>query len=324
MMTMNEETSTARISAPPPVEGASEGEIAALRKEVIEARNLVIKTDNLLKNLHAEVKNMGRRAEDQERRHKYTSVTAYVLFALLAGIGAIAFARAEVRTARDEAQANESRAVALQKDAEKIKAADQIRRDASEKALRVYDMLGSEKEGPALNQAMTQAMHIDRGQISTLESRAIDDRAAGMKKQIAEAARSAGEAAFRRQDWKSASQELGRYAELEPKIQDNLIWFHLGSARVQTREFQGAIQPLENFLKGAGGTKTAQYGGLLLGQAYEEVGNSNRAREVYERALSLYPGSDFAPMLRNRLRKIAGANAPLGTPPATASTPKPQ
>lgn len=321
---MSEETSTARISAAPPVESASEGELAALRKEVIEARNLVIKTDNLLKNLHAEVKNMGRRAEDQERRHKYTSVTAYVLFALLAGVGAIAFARAEVRTARDEAQANESRAVALQKDAEKIKAADQIRRDASEKALRVYDLLGSEKEGPALNQAMTQAMHIDRGQISTLEARAIDDRAAGMKKQIADAARSSGEAAFRRQDWKAVSQELGRYVELEPKITDNLIWFHLGSARVQTREFQGAVQPLENFLKSAGGTKTAQYAGLLLGQAYEEVGNSTRAREVYERALSLYPGSDFAPMLRNRLRKIAGANAPLGTPPATAAAPKPQ
>jgi tetratricopeptide (TPR) repeat protein len=324
MMTMSEETTTARISTPPPVESASDGEIASLRKEVIEARNLVIKTDNLLKNLHAEVKNMGRRAEDQERRHKYTSVTAYVLFALIAAVGAIAFARAEVRTARDEAQANESRAVALQKDAEKIKAADQIRRDASEKALRVYDLLGTEKEGPGLNQAMTQAMRIDRAQISTLESRAIEDRAAGMKQQIADAARSAGETAFRHQDWKTVSQELGRYVELEPKLSDNMIWFHLGSARVQTREFQGAVQPLENFLKGTGGTKTAQYAGLLLGQAYEEVGNAARAREVYDRALSLYPGSDFAPMIRGRLRKIAGANAPLGTPPATAAAPKPQ
>ncbi|MGE5048501.1 MAG: tetratricopeptide repeat protein, partial [Deltaproteobacteria bacterium] len=130
------------------------------------------------------------------------------------------------------------------------------------------------------------------------------------------------EAAFRRQEWKTVSQELGRYVELEPKLQDNMIWFHLGSARVQTREFQGAIQPLENFLKGTGGTKTAQYAGLLLGQANEEVGNSTRAREVCERALSLYPGSDFAPMIRGRLRKIAGANAPLGTPPATAAAPK--
>jgi len=103
-----------------------------------------------------------------------------------------------------------------------------------------------------------------------------------------------------------------------------MIWFHLGSARVQIREFQGAIQPFETFLKSTGGTKTAQYAGLLLGQAYEEVGNATRAREVYERAVSLYPGSDFAPQLRNRLKKLAAASAPLGTAPATASAPKPQ
>src|SRR5438094_660395 len=81
-------------------------------------------------------------------------------------------------------------------------------REASDKALRVYELLASEKEGAGLNQAMTQAMHLDRGQMSALEARSIDDRAAGMKRQLAEAARSSGESAFRRQDWKAASQDL--------------------------------------------------------------------------------------------------------------------
>jgi len=319
---MSDETSTPRSIPPDPA--GQDGDISALRREVIEARNLVIKTDNLLKNLHAELKQMGRKHEEQEKRHWMTSVAAYVGFVVLAGVGAIAYANAEVRTARNEAQANEARAAALQKDAEKIKINDHTRREASEKALRVYDLLGNEKEGPALNQAMTQAMHLDRGQMSALEAKAIDDRAAGMKRQLAEAARSAGEAAFRRQEWKSAAQDLGRYVELEPKVADNMIWFHLGSARMQTKEFQAAVQPFENFLKGTGGTKTAQYAGLMLGQAYEEIGNPNRAREVYTRAESLYPGSDFAPTIRNRLRKLAAASAPLGTPPATAAAPKPQ
>jgi tetratricopeptide (TPR) repeat protein len=266
---------------------------------------------------------MARKHEEQEKRHWMTSVTAYIAFAVIAGAGAIAYANAEVRTARSDAQANEARAAALQKDAERIKAAEQTRRDGSEKALRVYELLGSEKEGAGLNQAMTQAMHLDRAQLSALEARAIDDRAAGMKRQLAEAARGAGEAAFRRQDWKGASQDLGRYVELEPKVSDNMIWYHLGSARIQTKEFQGALHPLEAFLKGTGGTKTAQYAGLLLGQAYEEVGNATRAREVYERALSLYPGSEFATQLRSRLKRLAAAAAPLGTAPATAAAPKP-
>jgi tetratricopeptide (TPR) repeat protein len=322
-MPMTDETSSPR-SLPPHSDGGRDGDISTLRKELIEARNLVIKTDNLLKNLHAELKQMGRKHEEQEKRHWMTSVTAYIGFAVIAGVGAIAYANAEVRTARSDAQANEARAAALQKDAEKIKATEQARRDSSDKALRVYELLGSEKEGPALNQAMSQAMHLDRAQLSTLEGKAIDDRAAGMKRQLAEAARSAGESAFRRQDWKAASQDLGRYVELEPKVGDNLVWYHLGSARIQTKEFQGAVHPLETFLKSAGGTKTAQYAGLLLGQAYEEVGNANRAREVYERAVSLYPGSEFATQLRSRLKRLAAASAPLGTPPTTAAAPKPQ
>src|SRR2546427_6377173 len=269
---MSDETSSPRSPSNPEPAG-QDGDISLLRKEVIEARNLVIKTDNLLKNLHAELKQMGRKHEEQEKRHWMTSVTAYIGFTVIAGVGAIAFANAEVRTARSDAQANEARAAALQKDAEKIKAADQTRRETSERALRVYDLLGSEKEGPGLNQAMTQAMHLDRSQMSSLEAKAIDDRAAGMRRQLAEAARTAGESAYRRQDWKAASQDLGRYVELEPKANDSLIWFHLGSARIQTREFQTAVQPLENFLKSTGSTKTAQYAGLLLGQAYEEIGN---------------------------------------------------
>lgn len=319
---MSEETITPRISHPPAIEpassGAEGGEIASLRKEVIEARNLVIKTDNLLKNLHAELKQMGRKHEEQEKRHWMTSVTAYVGFALLAGVGAIAYARAEVRTARDEAQQNEARAIALQKDAEKIKAADALRRESSDKAMRVYELLGSEKEGPGLNQAMAQSMHLDRAQLTALEARALDDRAAGMKQKIADAALSAGNAAFRHQDWKGVSEYLGRYVELEPRVSDNQVWFHLGSARIQTREWQGAIAPLESFLKNSGGTKTAQYAGMLLGQAYEETNNPQKAKDVYERAERLYPGSDFAPMIRTRLRRIAAASASTSAPQAAA------
>ena len=93
---MSDETSSPRISSPPPAEpaGPDMSEISSLRKEVVEARNLIIKTDNLLKNLHAELKQMGRRHDEQDKRHWATSVTAYIAFVLLAGAGAIAYARA--------------------------------------------------------------------------------------------------------------------------------------------------------------------------------------------------------------------------------------
>jgi len=293
-------------------------ELALLRKEVIEARNLVIKTDNLLKNLHAELKKMGNRQDEQEKRHWMTSVTAYIVFALIAASGAFLYAQSAIKNEREAATQNEARAQQLTKDAEALHKADAIRKDASEKAARIFEMLGSEKEGPGLNQAMSQAMHLDRAQLSQLESHAIDDRAAGMKQQIAQGALDRGQRAFRQQDWRTCSTELARYIELQPKVDDPMVWFHLGNARSQLKEWAGVIQPLENYLKAVPGTKTSQYVGLLLGTALEETGNFTKSRDAYERAVSLYPGSDLAPMIRGRLRHLPAAQAA-----AAASGPQP-
>ena len=306
---------------PPSDAGSDAGPMAELRKEVVEARNLVIKTDNLLKNLHAELKQMGRKQEMFESRHWMTSIVAYVIFTVLIGLGAFSLSRAEIRVAREEASANEAKVHQLTQDVEKLRAGETARRDASEKAARVYDLLGTEKEGPGLNQAMSQAVHLDRQLVSSLESKAIDDRAAGMKGRMAQAALDRGNRAFRANDWGTAAQELTRYLELEPKPDDNVVYFRLGNALTQTKEYAKAIAPLETFLKNTGGTKTAQYAGFLLGTAYEETGKADKARAAYERAAGLYPGSEFAPMIRNRLRHLNGATAAATTPATTPAAP---
>jgi len=163
---------------------------------------------------------------------------------------------------------------------------------------------------------MSQAVHLDRQLVSSLESKAIDDRAAGMKGRMAQAALDRGNRAFRQNDWGTAAQELTRYLELESKPEDNVVYFRLGNALTQTKDFAKAIAPLETFLKNTGGTKTAQYAGFLLGTAYEETGKADKARAAYERAASLYPCSEFAPLIRNKLRHLSSAAGTTGTTPA--------
>jgi TolA-binding protein len=324
-MQMSEEITPPRpvnaVSMTPSTDpGTDGGAMNELRKEVVEARNLIIKTDNLLKNLHAELKQMGRKQEMFEGRHWMTSIVAYLIFTILLGLGAFSLARAEIRVAREEASANESKVHQLSQDLEKLRAGEAAKSEASAKAAHVYDLLGTEKEGPGLNHAMTQAVHLDRQLVSPLESKAIDDRAAGMKGRIAQAALDRGNAAFRRSEWATAAQELSRYIELEPKAEDNVVYFRLGNALTQVKEFPKAIQPLETFLKNSGGTKTAQYAGFLLGTAYEETGKADKARTAYDRAAALYPGSEFAPMIRNRIRHLNAAASGTTTAPAAEPT----
>ena len=58
-----------------------ERELADIRREVIEGRNLVIRTDNLLKTLHSEVKSFGVRQKEFERKLRLSSAAAYALVA---------------------------------------------------------------------------------------------------------------------------------------------------------------------------------------------------------------------------------------------------
>ena len=81
---MSEETSSTMGGSPTPSKSApperpGQSELGELRKEVIETRNLIIKTDNLLKNLHAELKLTSRKQEQFERRHLLTSTTAFIM-----------------------------------------------------------------------------------------------------------------------------------------------------------------------------------------------------------------------------------------------------
>src|SRR3954470_16620640 len=70
-----------------------------IRREVIEGRNLVIKTDNQLKTLHAEVKAVGKRQEDFARRQWLSSAVAYAVFAALCVGGAVAVSNARTAAA---------------------------------------------------------------------------------------------------------------------------------------------------------------------------------------------------------------------------------
>src|SRR5437879_3209407 len=318
---MSEEIIPTR-STPPAVEPHHLGErdLEILRREVIESRNLVIKTDNLLKNLHAELKQMGRKQELFEKRHMTTSVAAYILFDTIATVGAFAVARSEIRGAREEAIANEGKAKQLTQEVEAMRRADSGRRDASEKAARAYELLGSEKEGPGQTLAMDQALHLDRQLLSRLEAKALDERTAGMRAKMAQAALERGNAAFHRNDWTGAAQELTRYIELEPRVEESMVWFRLGNALTQAKEHQRAIPALESFIKASGGTKTAQYAGYLLGTDYEETNNAEKARQSYERALGLYPSSEFSSLIRGRLKRLS---AQKGAPPQPAPTTAP-
>ena len=99
---MSEETSSAAGGPMPSSKAAGEPagverELVDLRKEVIESRTLVSKTDDLLESLQAELDLTNRKQDRFERRHLVTSATAFIIVALVSAVGAYTYARAKAR-----------------------------------------------------------------------------------------------------------------------------------------------------------------------------------------------------------------------------------
>jgi TolA-binding protein len=325
---MNEETSSPKISSAAAAAsssdqpGAVERELSDLRKEVIEARNLVIKSDNLLKNLHAELKLTSRKQEQFERRHLVTSATAFIIFAALAGVGAYSYARSEIHAVRQEASANEGQAKTRGQEIEKLRAADAARRDASEKAQRIFEQLQKGTEGPELSAAMVAATRLDKSLLSALEAKALEDKEASLKVTVAQAAHDRGKAAFRRSDFRTAATEFARFVELMPNSPDApFAQFWLGESRSQLRDYQGAVPALEAFLKTSTTPKNHDWASVLLGVALEETGQWAKAQEVYTSAINKFPGSIHVTQMKNRLKRIPSAMAAAETKKTTAAIP---
>lgn len=77
-------------------------EIREIKKEIIESRGLIIKTNNLTNALAADIKSIAKRQAGYERRFNWNSWIAYVLFATLSFVGLKLASDARIREIEGE------------------------------------------------------------------------------------------------------------------------------------------------------------------------------------------------------------------------------
>jgi tetratricopeptide (TPR) repeat protein len=304
----------------------SEKVIHDLRREILEARNLIIKTDNAIKSLHAEMKQVSKRQEQYERRAWMASGVAYGGFAILAIVGA--FAVASVRTAHAKGQASAAlkQAQALQADLTRAKGDQEAQRTTREAATKVYEQMSGGDEASRLA-GLQAEKGIDKSKLLPLEARSLDDRAKLLRAELSEPYAARGRAAWKRQDFRTAATELARALEIGglQGEEQGTASFYLGTARIQLRDATGAIPPLEQFIKLGRPRTNLDYAHVLLGEAFERTGAPDKAATIYRKGANEFPNSQFAPILRSRSGRLASAKPPEGqqAPAAPAAPAQP-
>ncbi|QSQ15821.1 tetratricopeptide repeat protein [Myxococcus landrumensis] len=318
-----------KMSMPEQAKTEIDKELADLRREVVEARNLVIKSDNLLKNLHAEVKAVGKRHEDFQRRQWVSSAAAYVLFAVIVVGAAIMVTSARSSSATSERERLEKMAADLTGQMEKQRAETSAHQTAQRGAAEVYKMMTS-LPGDERLKGIDALMKLDTSRLSSLERQALNDRASALRRESGDAAFARGKIAYTRNEMSQVVSEMERFLAMNPP-QDQALdaSFYLGIAYNQLRKHDKAVPLLARFVEGDRRAKTRDYAMLLLAQSYQEVGQNEKALETARDAAGAYLNSQYQSQFRGRIasvkRAMSGGTdaAGPGVAPAAPAAPAP-
>jgi TolA-binding protein len=290
-----------------------------IRREVIESRNLVIKTDNLLKNLHAELKLVGKRQEDFERRQWISSGVAYLGFLALCVAGAFLVSSARTSNAAAEKERLDKQVGELTQKIDQQKNEMQASQASEQRAAEVYRQMTTGVGDDRLR-AVDALARLDTKTLSPFAQRALQDRATLIRKEVGGGMLERGRKAYLKNEWGPAAEEMQRFLALNPP--EDEAWeatYALGYSLFQLHKIDQALPLLEKYAGGDKKLKNRDYAMLMLVQVYDQTGQKDKGTELCRDALNQYPNSEFANGFRMRLKRVeAPAGQGTATPTATA------
>lgn len=298
-----------------------------IRREVIESRNMTIKTDNALKTLHAELKLVSSQQDAFQKRTWFATGAAYVLFVVVCVGAAVVVANSKAANATNDKERLEKQVGELNATIDKLKGDAAAQLAAEQGAMQVYKMMTT-LPGEERLKGIDALAKLDQAKLSPFAKLVLQDRAVLLRKEVGASILEKGKTAFRRQDWSEAVGHLNRFLTMDPPDDDAIeASFFLGNSLFQLRKFEDSIKPLARFVEGDKRAKLRDFAMLMLMQSYDMTGNRDQAVAIAKEAFASYPASDFRMQFVARLQRTGGgqpAVQPAPQPaPAVAPAPAP-
>jgi TolA-binding protein len=276
-------------------------ELREIKREIIESRGLVIKTNNLANALSADIKSIAKRQQGYERRIAWNSATAYVVFVVvvLAALKLAFDARfdsieAATKHLRDEsARMGQELETARQREAE--------RQAAELEAAKFYDLV---KQGKRMD--LIKGWESMRSKpLSKAEAQFLADAVDRAKSEQAALLYVQGLDSVHLQRWQEAAtafEDSLRYAEngaVAPQAR-----LQLANAYRKLRRQRDAIPLLEQ-LSESSTDKDAQDDALeALAWCQTEIESYDDAKNTWRTLLRRFPDSHFAPEAKLALQTL--------------------
>jgi len=278
-------------------------ELREIKKEIIEARGLIIKSNNLSSSLNNEVRSIGKRQASYERHFSLGSVVSYVVVAIVAWAGiqlAYGYRQAALNeslaAARADAAAAKKELAALKKESE---AHGKGRGGAN--LLDLYNLI---HEGQR-QEAIEAYDALDRASLTPLEAKLLADAIADFRGELSMQHYTKGLELVVAQKYAEAVEELKsslRYKEDAGHAKAAQI--ELANALRLQGKPREAIAVLQKLVEERLDRELADDAYWYLALAHEEAHQRDEARSALRALMRQYPDSQYFRAARTKVADI--------------------
>lgn len=289
---------------------SSKVSLDSLQKELIEARNQAIKTDNLVKNLSADIKLIAKAQDGYHRKYLFNSAVAYVVFSVLIFTGLFMVFRTQTKAYEDEVEHYRIRNEQLQDELDVAQTDLDRRRRSEDQAYAFFELIQSGRSDEVVEQfPQVQSELTDRAMVELLR-----DRVAEINYTLADEAYREGLGHVNAERWSDARDAfLDSLNHIERTPWAPELHLNLGLALYSLEDFEGALHYLDQGLASqeldeAHAAKARFHRGLCL-ESTGRLGEAIDAFRAFREHHETHRLSGRALYYINRIQRVIDRNA---------------
>lgn len=277
-------------------------EISEIKTEIIEARGLVIKTNNLISSLAADLKAIAKRQVLYERRATWNSAVAYVLFALLWSVGLKLWSDVRIDEIESEKAALHREVDILRNERSAQVRRQQGREEAVARAREHYALIRDR----AYVEAVNHYPQLSQLALSSVEAAFFQDTDRVFRAELSVRAFRAGRSLVRAERYTEAVEALRSaldYQSAESALQPEIQLELATALSLLGRHGEAAALAKEVLAQGRN-RELQDDAALLLARCAAALGEVKEARDAYTSLLRRWPSSVLAVEARRGLSEV--------------------
>ena len=276
-------------------------ELREIKREIIESRGLIIKTNNLTNALAADVKSIAKRQQGYERRLVWNSATAYVVFVAVVFIALKLAWDARVDAVRAETEQTRAKAAQLEKELREVQQRDEERARVEARAAAMYELIRQKKQADLI-QSFEQ---LDKDLLSKTELRVFTDAVEGARNSLSIEAYQSGLEHARVGRWHDAQQAFAdslRYKD--SAAHSPAARYHRADALRHLGRQREAIPILMDLSEASADKEYLDDATYLLAQCLVDIQAWNDAKNALRSFIRRFPSSTYINEVRTQIAEL--------------------